>query len=79
MNKILLFACFLFKFGCKIRQNHNEIRGAHTQEITNMASTRTRGASGRRGRLSLADAIDSILKDEDSEVDVSGMLLCDYF
>lgn len=49
------------------------------QEIMNMASTRTRGASGRRGRLSLADAIDSILKDEDSEVDVSGMLLCDYF
>ena len=44
-----------------------------------MASTRTRGASGRRGRLSLADAIDTILDDEDSEVDISGMLLCDYF
>lgn len=49
------------------------------QEIMNMASTRTRGASGRRGRLSLADAIDTILDDEDSEVDISGMLLCDYF
>ena len=48
-----------------------------------MASTRTRGASegasGRRRRLSLHDAVDTILNDEDSEVDVSGKLLCDYF